>query len=53
LSDMFDTMYESAGIGRRPPGGSESALLLSMSPPPIRRLPDALVNPEIVGGKGR
>ncbi|MCL2103025.1 MAG: peptide deformylase [Syntrophorhabdaceae bacterium] len=54
IKDMFDTMYESAGIGLAATqiGVDKRVIVLDTSPSEEGGTPMALVNPEIVGSDG-
>ena len=54
IQDMFDTMYESEGIGLAAPqiGVGKRIIVLDVSPSEEGAVPMALVNPEIVGSDG-
>ena len=55
VRDMFDTMYESKGIGLAAPqiGVGKRVIVLDISPVEEEIKPLALVNPEIVGKQGQ
>ncbi|MBI5905896.1 MAG: peptide deformylase [Deltaproteobacteria bacterium] len=54
IRDMFDTMYESEGIGLAAPqvGVGKRVIVLDVSPVDEGAAPMAIVNPEIVGTEG-
>ncbi|RJP21764.1 MAG: peptide deformylase [Deltaproteobacteria bacterium] len=54
IRDMFDTMYESEGIGLAAPqvGVGKRVIVLDVSPVEEGVAPMAIVNPEIVGTEG-
>ena len=54
IRDMFDTMYESEGIGLAATqvGVDRRVIVLDVSPSDESGVPMALVNPEIVGSEG-
>ena len=55
VRDMFDSMYESKGIGLAAPqvGVGKRVIVLDISPVEEEIKPLALVNPEIVGKQGQ
>lgn len=55
VRDMFDTMYDSKGIGLAAPqvGVGKRVIVVDISPVEEESKPLALVNPEIVGKQGQ